>query len=204
MSLGLVDRLAFHVGGVRGPLTEEQSASNDLLLSALKFLTSLVDLLHIWYSVLLLFSEWFFIWCFSSYSYSLNDQRPVKKTKPLPDQTQLVEAFLVTELAGVVNALYGLLLHQGVPSDGGGTTLPDNTIRFTLASLQLIHRLALVDLKTFQVCFNIFIAFRFYSNPVLNLVIDDCWSRRCLARVPPHCKFLASVRCQHTISEPPS
>jgi len=90
---------------------------------------------------------------FSFFSCSLNDQRPVKKSKPLPDQTQLVEAFLVTELAGVVNALYGLLLHQGVPSDGAGTTLADNTIRFTMASLQLIHRLALVDLKTFQVCF---------------------------------------------------
>lgn len=49
VSLGLVDRLAFHVGGVRGPLPEEQSASNDLLLAALKFLTSLVDLLHLWY-----------------------------------------------------------------------------------------------------------------------------------------------------------
>lgn len=39
---------------------------------------------------------------FFFYLRSLNDQRPVKKTKQLPDQTQLVEAFLVTELAGTL------------------------------------------------------------------------------------------------------
>jgi hypothetical protein len=65
----------------------------------------------------------------------------------------LVEAFQMTELAGVVNALYGLLLHQGAPSSSAGrpAELADNTIRFTVAALQLIYRLALLDLTTFQV-----------------------------------------------------
>ena len=47
VSLGLVDRLARHIGGVRGPL-DNHSASNEFLLVALKFLTSLVDLLYRW------------------------------------------------------------------------------------------------------------------------------------------------------------
>ncbi len=131
--MGLVDRLAFHVGGVGGPLLDEQSASNDLLLASLKFLTSLVDLLHL---------------CKKS------QPKKAKSTLVVTDATQLVEAFQMTELAGVVNALYGLLLHQGAPSSSAGrpAELPDNTIRFTVAALQLIHRLALLDLTTFQVC----------------------------------------------------
>jgi hypothetical protein len=130
--LGLVDRLAFHVGGVGGPLLDEQSASNDLLLASLKFLTSLVDLLHL---------------C------KKNQPKKAKSTAVVTDATQLVEAFQMTELAGVINALYGLLLHQGAPSSSAGrpAELPDNTIRFTVAALQLIHRLALLDLTTFQV-----------------------------------------------------
>ena len=125
--------MAFHVGGVGGPLLDEQSASNDLLLASLKFLTSLVDLLHL---------------CKKS------QPKKAKSTLVVTDATQLVEAFQMTELAGVVNALYGLLLHQGAPSSSAGrpAELPDNTIRFTVAALQLIHRLALLDLTTFQVC----------------------------------------------------
>ena len=133
-----MDRLAFHVGGVGGPLLDEQSSSNDLLLASLKFLTSMVDLLHL---------------CKKAQS---------KKSKSLTaqttDVTQLVEAFQVTELAGVVNALYGLLLHQGAPSSSVGrpAQLADNTIRFTVAALQLIYRLALLDLTTFQVVWRFF------------------------------------------------
>ncbi|XP_057369813.1 S phase cyclin A-associated protein in the endoplasmic reticulum-like [Daphnia carinata] len=131
VSLGLVDRLAFHVGGVGGPLLDEQSASNDLLLASLKFLTSLVDLLHL---------------CKKGQS------KKGKSAVVTTDTTQLVEAFQMTELAGVVNALYGLLLHQGAPSSSAGrpAELADNTIRFTVAALQLIYRLALLDLTTFQ------------------------------------------------------
>lgn len=138
VSLGLVDRLAFHVGGVGGPLPDEQSSSNDLLLASLKFLTSMVDLLHL---------------CKKTQS------KKGKSTSVTTDTTQLVEAFQVTELAGVVNALYGLLLHQGAPSSSAGrpAELADNTIRFTVAALQLIYRLALLDLTTFQV------AWRFFS-----------------------------------------
>lgn len=134
--MGLVDRLAFHVGGVGGPLLDEQSASNDLLLASLKFLTSLVDLLHL---------------CKKS------QPKKAKSIAAVADATQLVEAFQMTELAGAVNALYGLLLHQGAPSWSAGSPaeLPDNTIRFTVAALQLIHRLALLDLPTFQVFFTV-------------------------------------------------
>ena len=141
VSLGLVDRLAFHVGGVGGPLLDEQSSSNDLLLASLKFLTSLVDLLHL---------------CKKGQS------KKGKLVVVTTDTTQLVEAFQMTELAGVVNALYGLLLHQGAPSSSAGrpaAELADNTIRFTVAALQLIYRLALLDLTTFQVATKRFFTF---------------------------------------------
>ena len=48
VSLGLVDRLAVHVGNVRGPLDDHSTSANELLLSALKFLTSLINLLYLW------------------------------------------------------------------------------------------------------------------------------------------------------------
>ena len=78
------------------------------------------------------------------------------KGKTQPDVTQLIEAFQITESAGtvnVVNALYGLLLHQGVPSRSHSKPpqLLDNASSFTLEALQLLHRLALLDLNAFQV-----------------------------------------------------
>lgn len=132
VSLGLIDRLAYHLGGVRGPLGDENLSSNEMLLASLKFLTSLAFLLHL---------------C----------QKPtVKKPKTAQttvDNTQLTEAFQVTELAGVVNALYGLLLHQGIPSQTGDRPpeLTIYTLRFAIAALQLIYRIAILDLAAFQV-----------------------------------------------------
>ena len=123
MALGLVDRLGQLIGDVRAP-AEEDPAADELLLSALKFLTSLTDVMQH------LHSE--------------------KKKNNGGSHSELLEAFKSTELAGIVNALYGLLL----PSSGGvSKLLPESTLKFTLAALQLMHRLALIDLKTFQVFF---------------------------------------------------
>ena len=130
MALGIVDCLGRLIGDVRGPDPDGM----DLLLSGLKLLTSLVDLLQL---------------CTSGDSKKGGSQ----SKKLVQDATGLVESFQATELAGVVNALYGLLLHGGVQPSAGrlAPQLAEPTIRFTLAALQLIHRLALVDLKTFQV-----------------------------------------------------
>lgn len=118
---------------MRGQLVDENAASNEMLLASLKFLTSLVFLLH------------------------LCQKPPARKSKgtapSAADNTQLIEAFQVTELAGVINALYGLLLHQGVPSQTGSRApeLTTYTLRFAVAALQLIHRIAILDLAAFQV-----------------------------------------------------
>lgn len=84
---------------------------------------------------------------------SCNSCKTGKEQWKLSDSTQLVEAFQVTESAGTVNALYGLLLHQGVPSRGEAKPpkLLEATAIITQAALQLLHRLALINLKAFQV-----------------------------------------------------
>ena len=126
-----------------------------------------------------------------------------KKNKgKMVDTTQLIEAFQFTESAGTVNALYGLLLHQGVPSRGltKPPQLLDNATSFTQAALQLLHRLALLDLSVFQVG-------DYFAHPQMDSRHDHLFyllpasafaaysrSRRSFIRVPPHFK-LSSVVC---------
>ena len=89
--------------------------------------------------------------------------------KKLADSTQLIDAFQVTELAGTVNALYGVLLHQGLPSSARPVHLVDDTIRFAKAALCLLHRLALLDLKAFQVTRP---RDRIYDIIIINIIND--------------------------------
>lgn len=176
VSLGLIDRLAYHLGGVRGQLSEENSPSNELLLAALKFLTSLVFLLHL---------------C----------QKPAaKKSKgssPL-DSTQLIEAFQVTELAGVINALYGLLLHQEIPTQTGAPELTTYTLRFAVAALQLIHRIAILDLAAFQVSpvRSSLAQFRHTASESDYTYPGYCRCRGRFTRISSHRQFSVVVRCQ--------
>lgn len=151
VALGLVDSLGRHIDNVRGPVDNnggregQSSPADDFLLAGLKFLTSLVELLQ-------------FVSHISSQPGKRKNSTGSSKTCPAitaTDNTGLIEAFEATELAGVVNALYALLLHQSVQPSGGGRPvhppLLESTVRFTLAALQLMHRLALLDLKSFQV-----------------------------------------------------
>ena len=60
------------------------------------------------------------------------------------DPTHLWKAYEVTDLAGTVELLYGMLLHQGTPSRSGNVTppkLPNLTLNVASAAARLLHRI---------------------------------------------------------------
>lgn len=76
------------------------------------------------------------------------------------DQTQLLATFRVTELAGLVSLMYGMLLHSGAPARGDNPPpqLPQHTLDVALLGLKMLNHIAVLDLKLLQVrtLFNLF------------------------------------------------
>ena len=62
---------------------------------------------------------------------------------PPPDPTHLLQAFQVTDLAGTVSMLYGMLLHQDAPMRDEKTVppkLPPHTTAVAQTTSQLLYR----------------------------------------------------------------
>ncbi|XP_067871611.1 S phase cyclin A-associated protein in the endoplasmic reticulum isoform X2 [Heterodontus francisci] len=69
------------------------------------------------------------------------------------DPTGLIAALQSTELVGVVNMLYCILLHGAVPDHNISTpaeTYPQHTIHVAIQSLRFLNSFAFLDLPTFQ------------------------------------------------------
>ena len=73
-----------------------------------------------------------------------------KKTE---DTSQLVSTFHVTELAGIVSLMYGMLLHSGTPARGDTPPpeLPTQTLQVTTMGLRMLNYMAAMDLPMLQV-----------------------------------------------------
>ena len=88
------------------------------------------------------------------------------------DPTHLWKAYEVTDLAGTVELLYGMLLHQGTPSRSGNVTppkLPNLTLNVASAAARLLHRIIRQHLIMVQnVLSQEGISLGTYSDPNIN------------------------------------
>lgn len=69
------------------------------------------------------------------------------------DPTHLWKTFEVTDLAGSVELLYGMLLHQGTPSrsgNGAPPKLPSSTLKVVSSASRLLHRIIRQHLRMVQ------------------------------------------------------
>ena len=119
VSLGVIDRLADYLTGVQDPIDSKPEVG-EFLLSCLEFMSAFARVAEI----------------LASGSPSSTDSFP-------QDPTHMLQAYQVTDLAGLVSMLYGVLLHQGAPSRGDGTVpprLPPHVMSVaTAASRLLLH-----------------------------------------------------------------
>ena len=127
VSIGIVDMLAKYLYGVQDPIDAKPEVG-EFILASMQLLSALTGLAE---SLLVKSSP---------------------KAAP-SDPTHLLQAFQVTDLAGTVSMLYGILLHQGVPPRGEGIEppkLPGHTIQVVIATAQLLYRMVRQHLTMVQ------------------------------------------------------
>ncbi|XP_067829628.1 S phase cyclin A-associated protein in the endoplasmic reticulum isoform X2 [Heptranchias perlo] len=126
---GLTDKLHGCFLSIQGPVDEQPKTAS--------FLQNVTALLH---SMCRL--------CFAI----VNRSHGIFENKK-QDPTGLTTALQSTELVGVLNMLYCILLHGTVPDHNTSTpgeTYPQNTIHIAIQSLRFLNSFAFLDLPTFQ------------------------------------------------------
>ena len=121
VSIGIVDMLAKYLYGVQDPIDNKPEVG-EFILASMQLLSALTGVAE---------------------SLLVKSSQPNPKATP-SDPTHLLQAFQITDLAGTVSMLYGILLHQGVPSRGDGNEppkLPSHTIQVVIATSQLLYRM---------------------------------------------------------------
>ena len=118
MAIGVVDQLAAYLSSVMGQIDSSPSLAS-FLLSVMQFLSALTGVAEVLVKA------------------------PAKASAPPPDPTHLLQAFQVTDLAGTVSMLYGMLLHQDAPMRDEKTVppkLPPHTTAVAQTTSQLLYR----------------------------------------------------------------
>ena len=127
VAIGIVDKVSAYCHSIRDPIDSKPDVG-DFLLSSLQLLSSLTGVVE---------------------ALSSNTKSAVED-----DPTHLWKAFEVTDLAGTVELLYGMLLHQGAPARSSETPappkLPTTTVNVVAASADLLHRMVRQRLKMVQ------------------------------------------------------
>lgn len=131
VSIGIVDMLAKFLNGVQDPIDNKSDVA-EFILASMQLLSALTGVAE---SLLV-------------------KSNPSTKSAP-SDPTHILQAFQVTDLAGTVSMLYGILLHQGVPSRGDENCqsppkLPAHTIQVVIATSQLLYRMVKQHLTMVQ------------------------------------------------------
>lgn len=116
VSLGVVDKLASYLSCVQDPIDNSPSVG-DFILSVMQFMAALTGVGEVLVKA------------------------PAKANAPPSDPTHLLQTFEVTDLAGTVSLLYGILLHQDSPMRDEKTQppkLPAHTLAVSKATCQLL------------------------------------------------------------------
>ena len=118
VAIGVVDQLAAYLSSVMGQIDTSPSLAY-FLLSVMQFLSALTGVAEVLVKA------------------------PVKANVPPSDPTHLLHAFQVTDLAGTVSMLYGMLLHQDTPMRDEKSVppkLPPHTTAVAQTTSQLLYR----------------------------------------------------------------
>ena len=129
VSVGVVDKLAAYFHGVQDPIDADPEVG-EFLLAALAFLSSL-----------------------TACAETLTANKPLSDpVNPSNDPTHLLAALQMTDLAGTVSMLYGILLHQGMPprDTPPPPKLPLHTLQVVETAAKLLHRMIRQCLTTVQ------------------------------------------------------
>jgi len=144
VSVGVVDKLSAYFHGVQDPIDNEPEIG-EFLLASLEFISALTACVE-----------------------TLNNQKTLTLTTS-NDPTNLLSTLQMTDLAGTVSMLYGILLHQGMPprekfgrlGSGGDASLdtpmgtppprlPVHTVNVVETTAKFLHRMIRQCLTTVQ------------------------------------------------------
>lgn len=141
VALGIIDRLATYLQGVQDPIDGKPEVG-EMLLACLNFMSALAGAAEQVLKVADINNG--------------NNSALSSSSSAAADPTYMLQAYRVTELAGLVSMLYGLLLHQGAPARDGCNnessppTLPSYVVSVAVAASRLLLRLARQELLMVQ------------------------------------------------------
>ena len=118
VAIGVVDQLAAYLSSVMGQIDSSPSLAY-FLLSVMQFLSALTGVAEVLVKA------------------------PARANVPPSDPTHLLHTFQVTDLAGTVSMLYGMLLHQDTPMRDEKAVppkLPPHTTAVAQTTSQLLYR----------------------------------------------------------------
>ncbi len=128
VSLGVVDKLASYLSCVQDPIDGSPNVG-DFILSVMQFMSALTGVAEVLV------------------------KPPAKANVAPSDPTHLLQTFQVTDLAGTLSMLYGILLHQDTPLRQEKTPpakFPAHTVSVARATCQLLYRMVRQHLSMVQ------------------------------------------------------